>query len=90
MMTENITERIKYLIVNKLDLNIKWEEIEDDVPLFEDGLNFDSIAIMEFISLIEVEFGFKLTEEELNMELFENLQTVTHLVSSKLTEREVL
>ncbi len=83
-MSEAITEQLKDIIADKLDVNIQRAEIDSDISLMEDGLGLDSIAIMEFISLIEGQFSFKFDEDELNMDGFRDLQTVTELVASKV------
>jgi acyl carrier protein len=80
----NVTEQLKKIITNELDVNIKLEEIQDDASLFEEGIGLDSIAIVEFITLIESNFKFKFTDEELSIEPFKNLQTLSHFISSKI------
>ncbi len=82
-MNETLLAEIKQLITNDLRVNLREEEIAVDVSLMEDGLGLDSIAIMEFISLLEARFGFRLQEEELNMDAFANLQSVAALVEAK-------
>ena len=83
-MNESIIAQLKNIIANQLDVNLKIEDIKADMPLFEEGLGLDSIAIMEFITLIEENFEFQFDEDELNMEPFQNLQTLAHFVSTKL------
>jgi len=83
-MSEAITEQLKEVIADQMDVNIQKNEIESDMSLMEDGLGLDSVAIMEFISLVEAKFSFKFDEDELNMDGFRDLQTVTELVSSKV------
>lgn len=84
MMTEHIIEQLKSIIASKLDVNIHFDDIQEDAPLFEEGLGLDSIAIMELITLIEAEFNFKFTELELDMEQFKDIQTLAHLIAHKL------
>lgn len=83
-MSEAVTEQLKDIIANQMDVNIQKSEIESDMSLMEDGLGLDSVAIMEFISLVEAQFNFKFDEDELNMDGFRDLQTVTELVASKI------
>ncbi len=84
-MNETIINRLKQIIAKQLDVNLQLDEIKADMPLFEEGLGLDSIAIMEFITLIEENFGFQFAEDELNMEPFQNLQTLADFVSAKTT-----
>ena len=85
-MIENVVEKLKRLIVDELDVNIKLNEIDETTSLFEEGLGLDSVAIMEFISLIETHFGFQFSDNELNMEPFQNIRTVANFISTKLVK----
>jgi len=81
--TETTIDRLKHIIANQLDVNLQLAEIDADTSLFEGGLGLDSIAIMEFITLIEENFNFQFAEEELNMKPFQNLRTLAHFVSAR-------
>lgn len=80
-----ITEKLKHIIADELDINADINTIRDDVTLLEGGIGLDSVAIMEFISIIEEQFDFQFSDDELNMEPFQNLTTLTEFVASKLT-----
>ncbi|EIJ41673.1 acyl carrier protein [Beggiatoa alba B18LD] len=84
MENEKIIEQLQDIIANRLDVNLRLEELDAQVSLFEGGLGLDSIAIMEFISLIEENFAIKFSEDELNMDYFQNLNSVAQFVSTKL------
>lgn len=78
-----ITERLKDIIANDLDVNADRESIQDDVSLLEGGIGLDSVAVMEFISIIEEKFGFQFSDDELSMEPFQSLTTLSEFVASK-------
>jgi acyl carrier protein len=83
-MEPDITGRLKSLISNDLDVNIKESEISFDVSLYEDGLGLDSIAIVDLIVLMEKEFSFTFEENELNADLFKNLNSLAQFIEQKL------
>ena len=83
-MSEKLIDELKKIIAERLDVNIKQEEISEDAPLFEEGLGLDSIAIVEFITLIEEQFDFEFEEDELEMERFKDIRTVAGFISTKL------
>ncbi|MBF0119797.1 MAG: acyl carrier protein [Desulfobacterales bacterium] len=85
MMIENVVNKLKQIIVSDLDVDLKLEDIDLQVSLFEGGLGFDSVIIVEFISLIEERFKFKFSNEELDMELFANLDLLSKFIYKKLT-----
>lgn len=82
-VTNHITNELKQIIAEKLDINIKLEEVSDNAYLFEE-LGLDSIAVVELIHNIEETFGFEFGEDDLDMEYFENMQTLSQFIASKL------
>ncbi len=82
-MIDNVIDQLKQIVANDLDVNLKQEEIDADVSLFEEGLGLDSVVIMEFISLIEAQFGFQFADDELTMEPFKDLRTLAGFIVTK-------
>jgi acyl carrier protein len=81
-MVADVIEQLKQIIAKELDVNLDPEEIDENAPLFEEGIGLDSIAIMDFILLIEERFGFQFADTELTVELFRNLETLADFISS--------
>lgn len=79
---EKIINQLKQIIAEELDVNINVEDIDENASLFEDGIGLDSVVIVELITLIEKHFDFQLSEDELNMELFQNLRTIARGISA--------
>ncbi|NEQ09198.1 MAG: acyl carrier protein [Moorea sp. SIO4E2] len=83
-MSETIVNQLKEIIAEELDVNIKLEDIDENLSLFEDGLEFDSIATVELISLIEKHFEVEFSDSELNPEYFSNLKVLADFISTKM------
>lgn len=83
-MNQNMLDRLKEIIVNELDVNLKREDINENVSLFEEGIGLDSVTIMEFISLIEANFSIQFSDEELDFKQFKDLSTLADFVASKV------
>lgn len=83
-MKEEILDQLKEIIINKLDINISKSEIKNDVSLFEDGIGLDSIAIVQFIVLIEEHFKFKFQDNDISLDLFKNLDNLSDFIKNKL------
>lgn len=83
-MSESSVNQLKKLIAEDLDVNLKADEIDENAPLFEDGLGLDSIAVVELISLIEQKFGFQFVDSELNPECFSSLKVLAGVIDRKL------
>jgi acyl carrier protein len=61
--------RIKEIIVESLNLEtIAAESIEDDTPLWGDGLGLDSVDALELIVALEKEYGIAVNSEEIEPE----------------------
>ena len=78
-----IIEQLKTIIAERLDTNIKREEITPDASLLEDGLGLDSIMVVELVGLVEENFGFQFEEDELDLKIMTNLRTLATFVASK-------
>jgi acyl carrier protein len=83
-MAEDVIGQLKHIIADDLDVNTAVEEIDETAPLFEDGIGLDSIAIMDFILLIEEHFGYQFSDTELTVDLFQNLETLAGLITAKV------
>lgn len=82
---ENTIDQLKHLIAEELDVRIELAEIELDASLLEDGLGLDSIAIVELITLIEEKFEVEFDEDDLDMEAFANVRTLSQWIEERKT-----
>lgn len=80
---DKIIEQLRTIIAEKLDANIKREEITLDIPLLEDGLGLDSIMVVALITVIEETFHFEFAEDELDLGVMTNLRTLATFVAAK-------
>jgi acyl carrier protein len=75
--------KIKHLIVDRLKLEVAPEAIEDQQPLFGEGLGLDSIDALELVLGIEQEFGVKVEDEEMGQEALSSVATLAEFVAAK-------
>jgi len=85
-MTEDLQSKIKELIVKRLKLEVKPEEIDNAAPLFGTGLGLDSIDALELVVGLEQEFGIKVKDEEVGKEIFTSVNTLAEYVKKKKGE----
>jgi len=83
-MPENTLERLLHLVAEEMDLGVGRGDIDPDVPLLEAGLNLDSLAVVELITLSEEEFGIDFGEEDLTIESFASLRALAGVIDSRL------
>lgn len=86
-MTDQVLEKIKRIVVEDLDVNLAYEDLDETVPLFEEGLALDSVLLVELIGFIEKRFAIELRDEALNMQTFRNLQSVARVIEEQLAEQ---
>jgi len=86
-MSETVLERIKRIILDDLDVNLAYEDLDETVPLFEEGLALDSVLLVELIGFIEKRFGIELRDEALNLQTFRNLRSVSRVIEEQLAEQ---
>jgi acyl carrier protein len=86
-MSDPVLERIKRIILDDLDVNLAYEDLDETVPLFEEGLALDSVLLVELISFIEKRFAIELRDEALNMQTFRNLQSVARVIEEQMAEQ---
>jgi len=81
----NLRQEIKELIIESLGLDdVTPEEIEDDGPLFGDGLGLDSIDALELAVALEKRFNVKVPPDQDTKKLFYSVATLAELIRSRL------
>lgn len=79
---EELIKNLKEQIIVALNLeDVKPEDIENDAPLFGDGLGLDSIDALELIVLIEKNYGIKLENPAQGKEIFKSVNTMAEYIA---------
>ncbi|MCU7551598.1 phosphopantetheine-binding protein [Chitinophagaceae bacterium LB-8] len=72
---------LKKQIIEELNLeDIQPEDIEDDAPLFGDGLGLDSIDALELVVLMEKYYGVKITDEETGKKVLASINAMSEFI----------
>jgi acyl carrier protein len=83
MANDNLAPRVKELIVRRLKLDIDPTSIENDAPLFGEGLGLDSIDALELVLGLEQEFGIKVEDEEVGVKAFASVNALVDFIEQK-------
>lgn len=84
---EALKLELKERIIDALNLeDITPADIQDNDPLFGDGLGLDSIDALELIVLLDKEYGIKLADPKQGKEIFQSIETVAQYVATNRTK----
>ncbi len=74
--------RVKEMIIERLKLEgMTPAEIDDQAPLFGEGLGLDSIDALELVLGIEQTFGVKIEDEAAGMKAFKSVDALTAYIA---------
>ena len=86
-MTNELIFKLKEEIIEALNLEeVKPEEIDDNAPLFGEGLGLDSIDALELIVLMEKNYGIKLTDAEQSRAIFVSIKVMAEYIAAHRTK----
>lgn len=78
---------LKKSIIEQLNLeDMEVSDIENDEPLFGEGLGLDSIDALELIVLLEKDYGIKLTDPQQGKEIFNSINTMAAFIEENRTK----
>ena len=84
---EELIQQLKSNIIEVLNLeDMTPEDIENDAPLFGEGLGLDSIDALELIVMMEKEYGIKLKNPAEGKEIFKSINVMAQYVNEHRTK----
>ena len=84
---EQLISELKQQIIEVLSLeDVQPEDIDNDAPLFGDGLGLDSIDALELIVMMEKMYGIKIKDPSAGKEIFKSVNTMAAFVKEHRTK----
>jgi acyl carrier protein len=81
----DIAGRVKRLIVDDLHLEgLRPEMIDEQAPLFGDGLGLDSVDALELVVAVEKEFGIKIKSNEIGRDVFSSVANLARFIAGRV------
>jgi acyl carrier protein len=81
---EEIKRELKEMIIEVLSLeDITPEEIEDDAPLFIEGLGLDSIDALELVVALDKKYKVKVDTEEKGRKVLQSINSLADFLVEK-------
>lgn len=79
---EELKEELKQQIIDALNLeDITPADIQNDAPLFGEGLGLDSIDALELIVLLEKNYGIKLSDPKAGKDVFQSVDVMADYIA---------
>lgn len=79
---DDLKLELKKLIIRAANLeDVAPEEIEDELPLFVEGLGLDSIDAIELSVALEADYGINISDTDTARAAFASINTLAEFVS---------
>ena len=84
---EELILELKKQIIEVLNLeDVQPEDIDNDAPLFGEGLALDSIDALELIVMMEKNYGIKIKDPSAGKDIFKSINSIAEFVSKNRTK----
>jgi acyl carrier protein len=79
---EELIKKLKVEIIEVLNLEeMEPGDVDNDSPLFGDGLGLDSIDALELIVLLEKNYGIKIEDPKDGRKIFYSIRTMAEFIT---------
>ena len=81
----NTKEKLKIALIEELKLeDVTVEDIDDDAPLFGEGLGLDSLDAIELVVLVQRNFNLPMQDQEEAREAFASVNALAAYIDARL------
>ena len=78
-------EQVRNILRDTLNLGARADKLTPDSALLGGIPEFDSMAVVTVVNMIEEEFGISIDDDELSAEVFQTVGSLARFVSSKIS-----
>ena len=85
----DLKRRLKKMIIEELRLpDLTPDDIEDDAPLFGEGIGLDSLDAVELVVLVQKQFGVQIADMEEGRTAFQSVNTLAAFIEDRLSRKQ--
>jgi len=74
------------ILRNTLQLEERADEFDAETPLLGNIPEFDSMAVVTVLAMMEDEFGIEIDDDEITAEVFETVGSLTRFIANKVED----
>ncbi|HEY5996159.1 MAG TPA: phosphopantetheine-binding protein [Candidatus Deferrimicrobiaceae bacterium] len=79
------TEKLKNILVEELNLEeLTPADIDDDAPLFGEGLGLDSLDAVELVVLVQKHFGLEIKDMDEGRTAFQSVRALGAYIDGRI------
>lgn len=84
---DTLKNQLKSQIIEALNLeDMQPDDIQNDQPLFGEGLGLDSIDALELIVLLDKQYGIKLSNPKEGKAIFQSIDSMAEYIAAHRTK----
>ena len=82
-----LKQKLKEIIIEELQIeDLTPDEIDDDAPLFGDGIGLDSLDAVELVVQLQVHFGVEIKDIEEGRPALQSINTLAEFVRKRQSD----
>ena len=82
-----LNEKLKTIIIEELNLeDVRAEDIDDNAPLFGEGLELDSLDAVELVVQVQKHFGVEIKDIEEGRMAFQSINALGQFIEERMTQ----
>ncbi len=86
MINPLLSQQIKRVMIEVLDLDLAPEQLGEEVPLYSSVVRLDSLTLLHLITALEKTFGCQIDDEAIMMADLVDVGSIVSLVASQLED----